>query len=245
MASDICLFEVHYNGSFNRQNQCTYVGGLVDNHIVTKVHKMSFLDIEELCKDYGYKPGDLIHYKIPNKSLDEGLRLISSDHDIGQMISHHVGHGLAELYLVSFPLSNAYIEYDNAEEDEEYERIVIYCKDDFWDEVLSVDSDDNDSCEGEQVDSERVGVSSVVEDEEDGDGDEDDGDGDEDNGDGDEDYVGEDYRHRDGEDYGGEDDGNSEDLCPSDILMSPGPVRLKKLQVGLVSPKGFPLPKKI
>ena len=80
-----------------------YVGGLVDNHTVSEVHKISFLDIEELCKDYEYKPDDLIHYKIPDKSLDEGLRLISSDHDISQMISHHVGHGLVELYLVSFP----------------------------------------------------------------------------------------------------------------------------------------------
>ena len=45
MASDICLFEVHYNGSFNRQNQCTYVGGLVDTHSVTEVHKMFLLNI--------------------------------------------------------------------------------------------------------------------------------------------------------------------------------------------------------
>ena len=69
---------------------------------------------------------------------------------------------------------------------------------------------------GEQVDSKRVGVSGR-------DGDEDNGDADEDDRDGDEDYVGEDYRHGDGEDYGVEDDGNSEDLCASDILMSLGP----------------------
>jgi hypothetical protein len=79
----------------------------VDNHYVTDVHKMCFLNIKELCKDYGYKPGDLIHYKLPNKSLDEGLRLLSSDHDVNEMISQHVGHGLAELYLVSFHSSNA------------------------------------------------------------------------------------------------------------------------------------------
>jgi hypothetical protein len=90
------------------------VGGLVDNHYVTDVHKMSFLNIKELCKDYGYKLGDLIHYKLPNKSLDEGLRLLSSDHDVNEMISQHVGHGLAELYLVSFHSSNADIEDDNA-----------------------------------------------------------------------------------------------------------------------------------
>ena len=218
MASDICLFEVHYNGSFNRQNRFTYVGGLVDTHYVTEVHKMSFLNIEELCMDYGYKLGDLIHYKIPNKSLDGGLRLLSSNHDVNEMISHHVGHELAELYLVSFHSSNADIEDDNAEEDKEYERTIVYRKDDFWDEVLSVDTDDDNDLYGEeQVESEKVGVSGVVKDEEDGDGE-----------DRDEEVVGEDANDGDGQetmggDYGGEDDGNSEDLCPSDILQSPGP----------------------
>jgi hypothetical protein len=136
------------------------------------------------------------------------------DHDISQMISHHVGHGLAELYLVSFPTSNANIEYDNTEDDEEYERTIVYCKDDFWDEVLSVDTDDNDSCKEELVESKRVGVLGVVKDDRDGD----------------EDDVGEDYRHGDRDDYGGEDGGNSEDLYPSDILILPVQVivRLKK-----------------
>jgi hypothetical protein len=43
-----------------------------------------------------------MHYKIPGRSLDEGLRLISSDYDVSEMVSHHVGHCLAELYLVLF-----------------------------------------------------------------------------------------------------------------------------------------------
>jgi hypothetical protein len=148
MASGILLFEVHYNKSFNRQNRCTYMGGFVDNHSVHEIHKMSFFDIEEICKDYGYKSGDLIHYKIPDKSLVEGLRLISSDHNINEMISHHVGHGLAELYLVSFDSSNVDFEDDNIEEDEEYEKAIIYNKDAFWDEVLSVDADDGNDSDG-------------------------------------------------------------------------------------------------
>ena len=80
------LFEGHYKGYFNRQNRCTYVGGFVHNHSVHDVHKISFLDIDEICKDCGYKFGDLIHYKIPDRSLDEGLRLISSDYDVNEMI---------------------------------------------------------------------------------------------------------------------------------------------------------------
>jgi hypothetical protein len=76
MASDLIIFEVHYKGSFNRKNRCAYVGGFVHNHSVNEVHKMSFFDIEKICKDYGYKYGDLIHYKIPDRSLDDGLKLI-------------------------------------------------------------------------------------------------------------------------------------------------------------------------
>jgi hypothetical protein len=243
MASDICMFEVHYNGSFNRQNRYTYVGGLVDNHYVTDVHKMSVLNIEELCKDYGYKPGDLIHYKLPNKSFDEGLRLLSSDHDVNEMISQHVGHGLAELYLVSFHSSNAEIEDDNAEEDGEYERTVVYRKDDFWDEVLSVDTtdDDNDSVGEEQVESERVGVSSVVEDEEDRDGE-----------DRDEEVVGEDANDGDrqetmGENYGGKDDGDSKNFVQVTYfgLLIPVTVTVKTFQAVLISPKGHHLLKMI
>jgi hypothetical protein len=108
-----------------------YVGGFVHNHSVHEVHKMSFLDIKKICKDYGNKYGDFIHYKIPDKSLDEGLRLISSDHDVSEMVSHHVRHYLAELYLVSFEAVEVDVEDGNAEEDEEYERAVIYKKDAF------------------------------------------------------------------------------------------------------------------
>jgi hypothetical protein len=140
------------------------------------------------------------------------------------MISHHVGHGLAKLYLVSFHSSNVDIEDDNAEEDEEYERIVVYKKDDLWDEVLNIDTDDdNDSYGEKQVQSERMVASGVVEDEENEDEEYRD-----DDAYANEEDVGEDANDGDGEetveeDYGGKDDGHSEDLCPSDMLQSPSP----------------------
>jgi hypothetical protein len=165
MASELIIFEVHYKGSFNKENRCAYVGGFVNNHLVNKVHKMSFRDIEEICKDYGYKYGDLIHYKILDWSLDDGLRFISSDHDLSEMVSHHKGHCLAELYLVSFKTVDVNLEDDNAEEDEEYERAVVYQKDAFWDNGLSVDTDGSESDGDEHVESERVGGSGGVGDE--------------------------------------------------------------------------------
>jgi hypothetical protein len=43
--------------------------------------KFSFIEIERVVRTYGYGHGDLIYYNLPTKSLDEGLGLISSDHD--------------------------------------------------------------------------------------------------------------------------------------------------------------------
>jgi hypothetical protein len=167
------------------------------------------------------------------------------------MISQHVGHGLAELYLVSFHSSNAEIEDDNAEEDEEYKRTVVYRKDDFWDEVLSVDTsdDDNYSVGEEQVESERVGVSGVVEDGVSG--------------------VVEDEEDRDEEDRDGEDmdredrDGDGQETMGEIMeekmmgivknfvqvtylgLLIPVTVTVKTFQAVLMSPKGHHLLKMI
>jgi hypothetical protein len=63
------------------------------------------------------------------------------------MVSHHVGRGLAELYLVSLDADD-----DNAKKDEVYERAVVYKKDAFWDEVLKVDWDEAEGNEEELYD---------------------------------------------------------------------------------------------
>jgi hypothetical protein len=64
--------------------------------------KMSFIEVERVVEPYGYGPGDLIYYNIPNKSLDEELSLLSFDHDVLEMVEHHIGYGHVELYLVAF-----------------------------------------------------------------------------------------------------------------------------------------------
>jgi hypothetical protein len=100
---DALMFEVHYGGTFNRQGRCTYVGGSVSNYPdPVDGDKVSFLDIEDICANFGYNYGDLIYYKLPHLSLDQGLRLLSSDHDVLAMVSHHIGNGLVELYIVEY-----------------------------------------------------------------------------------------------------------------------------------------------
>jgi hypothetical protein len=99
------MLEVHHKGRFNRENGVAYVGGDVTNYLdFNGRDELSFFEVETVIKCYGYSLGDLIYYKIPNKSLDKGLQLLSSDHDILEMVRHHNGHGIVELYVVGFIL---------------------------------------------------------------------------------------------------------------------------------------------
>jgi len=110
-------------------------------------YELSFFEVKNVVKCYGYSPGDLIYYRIPNKRLDEGLRLLSSDHNVLEMVGHHNGHGIIELYMVGFILYDVTVDVPGGEEsvdeeyEEEYERNTVYKSDPFWNEVLSDDSD--------------------------------------------------------------------------------------------------------
>jgi hypothetical protein len=43
-------------------------------------------------------------------TLDQGLRLMFSDHDVTEIVSHHVGHDLVELYIVIYGVVNVQVE---------------------------------------------------------------------------------------------------------------------------------------
>jgi hypothetical protein len=103
MDPECLMFEVHHDGQFNNKHMCTYVDGDVAHYPDPfDRDNMSFIEVGGVVESYGYSPGDLIYYNIPNKRLDERLRLLSSDHDVLEMVEHHIGHGLVELYSVSF-----------------------------------------------------------------------------------------------------------------------------------------------
>jgi hypothetical protein len=101
MAGHNLLFKVYLGGKFNRKSGCIYLEG--DNHVYPDAYdldELSYLEIEKIVKTYGYNHGDLIYYKEPGKSLVDGLRLLSSDHDILEMIQHYIGHQVVVLYLL-------------------------------------------------------------------------------------------------------------------------------------------------
>jgi len=74
--------------------------------------KMSYSVVENIAKTYGYKSGDLMYYLLPGSTIRNGLTLITSNHDVIEMVKLHQGLPIVELYIVSFdePLPDS--EYD-------------------------------------------------------------------------------------------------------------------------------------
>jgi len=125
MYPEMLMFEVHHGGRFNKEHRVTYVGGDISHYLDPyERDELSFIEVKMVVRTYGYGPGDLIYYNIPTKSLDKGLRLISSDHDVLQMVEQHREHGIVELYLVAFGVVHAYVDVEGEEDsvDEEEEE---------------------------------------------------------------------------------------------------------------------------
>jgi hypothetical protein len=140
MGSSELVVEVHYGGRFDRRFGCVYVGGEVGvHHEKVDLDKLSYFEIEGICKKYGYKSGDLMYFKNPGKSLVDDLYLITSDHDVLSLSACHTGgHVILELYIVSF--GNEGGDEEDGEEDDEYEGRVNF-DDPWWADKLSDDEE--------------------------------------------------------------------------------------------------------
>lgn len=175
MGSTNLVFEVRYGGRFDRNSGCEYVGGdVVVHHESYDPDKLSYIDLEAMLKEYGYKSGDLMYFKHPDKSLVDGLYLITSDHDVLYMVASHTGHFIVHIYIVSFEEVGA-----NECDEEEYEeddggRSRVDWNDPWWadklsddDDLFDVDVDDTRDGGGDGAGPSTVneGTSNTVEDE--------------------------------------------------------------------------------
>ncbi|XP_059431694.1 uncharacterized protein LOC132165226 [Corylus avellana] len=101
---------------------------------------LSFFELEDICKDYGYKPGDLIYVREPDKTLMGGLHLISSDADVLFMVGCHKGQYIVHLYVVCFGEGQGDVQdYEGEDENEEEDRVDY--NDPWWKDKLSDDED--------------------------------------------------------------------------------------------------------
>jgi hypothetical protein len=123
------VFEVHYGGHFDRCFMNTYVGGNIDVYKETIEHdRLSFSVVEGIAKSYGYKLGDLIYYLLSGSTLRNGLKLITSNFAVHEMVQAHSGLPIVVLYINSFSESISDIGEENSDDDNgddegEYSRI--------------------------------------------------------------------------------------------------------------------------
>jgi hypothetical protein len=118
MARREFVFEVHYGGHFDRRFMNTYVGGDIDVYKETIEHdRLSFPVVEGIAKSYGYKSGDLIYYLLPGSTVRNGLKLITSNFDVHEMVQAHSGLPIIELYINSFSESIPDIGEENSDDD--------------------------------------------------------------------------------------------------------------------------------
>ncbi|KAH7860899.1 hypothetical protein Vadar_019319 [Vaccinium darrowii] len=98
MGSLIFTVEVHHGGYF-AINPTRYVNGVV-NHVDDCDEDMwSKLEAEDIVRRLGYSKHKLLWYRVPNRSLDEGLMLIGTDKDAMDMCRVVRGHEQVEMYV--------------------------------------------------------------------------------------------------------------------------------------------------
>ncbi|KAB1202479.1 hypothetical protein CJ030_MR8G006230 [Morella rubra] len=103
MGDGLFYFEVHQDGKFNRYDGCNYENETVNVHGEPyDPYCLSFFEVEDIVKNYGYKSGDLSYYKESSIDLVDGLHLLSSDQDVLWMVSTLEGQHMFVLYVVSF-----------------------------------------------------------------------------------------------------------------------------------------------
>ncbi|KAB1223248.1 hypothetical protein CJ030_MR2G006030 [Morella rubra] len=140
MASDSIVFKVYYGGRFDRSDGCVYVGGkMAMHHDPYDLDCISFIEVESVVKEYGYKHGDLIFYLEPEKTLFGGLRIISGDPDVLQMTAAHWGKEIIAIHVVGFEAAPIVDPVEDVDEERERHRLGIGKK--WWDCALSSDDD--------------------------------------------------------------------------------------------------------
>lgn len=139
MGSSKYVFEVCHGGRFDRHFGCEYVGGDISvHHVSYDPEDMSYAVIEEISEHYGYKAGDLMYFRDPEKSLTDGLHLVTSDDDVVFLCACHTRHSIVHLYRVSFEEGEV-DEDKNDDDDDDADRGKIDRNDPWWNDKISDD----------------------------------------------------------------------------------------------------------
>ncbi|KAI7995748.1 hypothetical protein LOK49_LG11G00650 [Camellia lanceoleosa] len=154
---------IHHIGYFIENDERSYVRGNVDIFDAVDVDKLYVLEISYMLKELGVFYYKHIFYKIPNKNLVLGLRVLANDDDIREMysllentntlelfIEHHKPHNVdiadPVLFLTDVPVkdveNNGNYNNDHCQEDSNTDSDG---NDDLSDKDFSNSSDDDDT----------------------------------------------------------------------------------------------------
>ena len=110
MDDDIFIFEIHFGGRFKNINGLVYVE--VDISVHDELFDsdcLSIFELESILKIYEYQRKDLIHYKLIDMSLDNGLVQLKIDKDVLKMVNCRKSEKIIVLYTVSAQVGDDYI----------------------------------------------------------------------------------------------------------------------------------------
>ncbi|GKD69757.1 hypothetical protein Tco_1323847 [Tanacetum coccineum] len=92
---------LHHGGKFTASPKRMYVGGKVNYVDNIDVDLFNVDEVHMFVQDLGYDPKQLMyyHFKLPNKSLDYGLRPLSCDDDLVGLINIVETFKLVEVFI--------------------------------------------------------------------------------------------------------------------------------------------------
>lgn len=77
----MCLFGLFCVGLLLLSIVWVFYWGSLHNDMYN-LNYLSFIEIESFVKEYGYRTGDLLFYQEPEKSLSDGMKIVSGDPDV-------------------------------------------------------------------------------------------------------------------------------------------------------------------
>src|SRR4051812_32869004 len=84
---------------FSKEGEFTYNGGEVSNFPDYDHDRTSYFHLVRLAKTVGWKDGDDLYYKVPGKTLENGIDLVHNDDSVRKMLRFAKENNLAELYI--------------------------------------------------------------------------------------------------------------------------------------------------
>ncbi|KAK3008240.1 hypothetical protein RJ639_015216 [Escallonia herrerae] len=98
---DKVTLEIHYGGLFSSKPYRSYQGGLVEYIHDYDIDFVSYWELIDILGDLKLPSSSLLYYVIPGVSFDHGLRAVTNDRGVVDMIRYYRDSGCLPIYVES------------------------------------------------------------------------------------------------------------------------------------------------